>query len=210
MGTRWGRRLAGRGSRSVIAAVLVLVLAATAAAGTSDTPERRSSATQERDGGTEPTKLDDASSELASQPADSAVALAASNMTYTAVDPCRAFDSRLFGPPFGGGDGYLVFLTDVCGVPFGATKAVMANVIAVNTTGTGYVRAFAWETGTSEATVVNFNNKLVSSNAIPLPVCDVDVAPEACADGDTVIYIPPATAKAQIVIDIVGFFSTGP
>jgi hypothetical protein len=195
--------------RSVIAAVLILVLAATAAAGTSDTPERRSLATQERDGSPEPKKLDDASSQLADQPADSVAALAASNMTYSAVDPCRVFDSRLEGPPFGGGAGYLLFLTDVCGVPFGPTKAVMANVIAVNTRGTGYVRAFAWETGTSEATVLNFNNKLVSSSAIPLPVCDVTVAPQGCADGDTVIYIPPATAKAQIVIDIVGFFSTG-
>jgi hypothetical protein len=206
----WSRRLAGRGSRSVIAAVLVLVFAATAAAGTSDAPRHGSLAAQERDHRPEPRRLDDASGELPNEPGDSVAALAATNMTYTAVDPCRAFDSRQFGPPFGGGAGYVIFLTDVCGVPFGPAKAVMANVIVVNATGTGYVRAFAWETGTSEATVVNFNNKLVSSNAIPLPVCDVDVAPAGCADGDTVIYIPPLTAKAQVVLDVVGYFSTGP
>ena len=208
MGTSWGRGPAGRGSRSVIAAALILVFAASAAAGTSDTAARGSLPAQERGEHADPRKLDNASRQLANEPAAGITALAATNMTYTAVEPCRAFDSRLEGPPFGGGAGYVVFLTDVCGVPFGPAKAVMANVIAVNTTGTGYVRAFAFDTGTSEATVLNFNNKLVSSNAIPLPVCDTDVAP--CLDGDTVIYIPPATAKAQIVIDVVGFFSTGP
>jgi hypothetical protein len=35
------------------------------------------------------------------------------------------------------------------------------------------------------------------------------LAPQGCAEGDTVVYIPPATAKAQIVLDIAGFFSTG-
>lgn len=133
-------------------------------------------------------------------------AAAATNLTYSTVDACRTFDSRLVGGPFGRGEGYFLNMTTACGLPEdGSVKAVMANVIAVNTSGTGYVRAAPYDpTFTAPAaTVLNFNNNLVSSNAVPLTLCDRTV--EVC-DWDLDLWIP-ANATSNIVIDIVGYFS---
>ncbi len=77
----------------------------------------------------------------------------------------------------------------------------MANVISVNTVGTGYVRSSAYDpTMTAPgATVLNFNNKLVSSNAVPLSTC------VGCAFEIDVWVPSPATT--HIVVDVVGYFS---
>jgi hypothetical protein len=135
----------------------------------------------------------------------SAAALAASNLTYNTVDPCRTFDSRATGGAFGYGAGYWLNLLDPCGLPAdGSVKAVMANVISVNAVGSGYVRAAAYPAMTnSSATVLNFNNQMISSNAVPLPVCDFSV--DVC-DWDTEIWIPSAS-QSNVVIDILGYFS---
>jgi len=134
------------------------------------------------------------------------LAVAATNLTYSTVEPCRTFDSRTAGGPFGRGDGYVLNMTGPCGLPDdGSVKAVMANVISVDATGTGYVRASAHDPTMSSAgaTVLNFNNRLVSSNAVPLTMCDT--ATTACA-WDVDLWIP-ANATSNIVIDIVGYFS---
>jgi hypothetical protein len=133
-------------------------------------------------------------------------AAAATNLSYSTVDPCRTFDSRQAGGPFGRGEGFYLNLLDPCGLPSdGSVKAVMANVISVDAVGTGYVRAAAFDpTGTGpSATVLNFNNRLVSSNAIPLPVCDI--ATSTC-EWDVDLWIPSASTS-NIVLDIVGYFS---
>jgi hypothetical protein len=133
-------------------------------------------------------------------------ALAATNLTYSTVDPCRTFDSRSEGGPFGRGQGYFLNLTGPCGLPSdGSVKAVMANVISVDATGTGYVRAAAYDPTMSSAgaTVLNFNNGLVSSNAIPLTMCDTTTT---VCDWDVDLWIP-ANATSNIVIDIVGYYS---
>ena len=141
--------------------------------------------------------------------ADATVAAAAmaTNLSYTTVEPCRAFDSRQAGGPFGFGDGFFLAFAGFCGLPDdGSVKAVMANVISVDASGTGYVRATAWDPAITSpgATILNFNNRLVSSNAVPLPMCDVAVMP-AC-DWDVDLWIP-AAARSNIVIDVIGYFS---
>lgn len=135
-----------------------------------------------------------------------AAAALATNLTYSTVEPCRHFDSRDVGGPFGFGDGFFLRFGGFCGVPAdGSVKAVMANVISVNASGTGYVRATAWDPTFSSpgATILNFNNGLVSSNAVPLPVCDVTVL---TCDWDVDLWIP-AAARSNIVIDVLGYFS---
>ena len=133
-------------------------------------------------------------------------AAAATNLSYSTVDPCRTFDSRQAGGPFGRGEGFFLNMLDPCGLPSdGSVKAVMANVISVDARGTGYVRAAAFDPAGPgpSATVLNFNNRLVSSNAIPLPVCDI--ATSTC-EWDVDLWIPSASTS-NIVIDIVGYFS---
>lgn len=133
-------------------------------------------------------------------------AVAATNLTYSTVDPCRTFDSRQVDGPFGRGEGYYLDLTGPCGLPTdGSVKAVMANVISVDAAGTGYVRAAAFDPSlpSAGATILNFNNRLVSSNAVPLQVCDV--ATTTC-DWDVDLWIP-AQATSNIVIDVLGYFS---
>ena len=138
--------------------------------------------------------------------APSAAAANATGLTYATVDACRTFDSRQVGGPFGFGDGFFIKLTGDCGVPDdGSVNAVMVNVISVNGTGTGAVKAAPFEpTHTAPAaTVLNFNKNLVSSNAIPLTVCDR--AATTC-DFDVDIFIP-SNAASNIVLDVVGYFS---
>lgn len=137
--------------------------------------------------------------------ADAAVALAATNLTYNTVDPCRVFDSRNFGGPIPPGAGYRIVIASLCGIPFdGTVKAVMVNAIAVNTTGTGYVRAAAYPIEENfQATILNFNNGLVSSNGIAVPICDSSV--QACDfDLDFIVN----TGSSHIVFDVMGYFST--
>ncbi len=136
----------------------------------------------------------------------SAFALTASNLTYSTVDPCRTFDSRQTGGPFGRGQGYFLDVTSPCGLPTdGSVKAVMVNVISVDAQGSGYVRATAYDPTFSSpgATVLNFNDRLISSNAIPLAVCDPAVT---VCDWDVDMWIP-ANATSNIVLDLVGYFS---
>lgn len=135
-----------------------------------------------------------------------AAAAVATNLSYSTVEPCRAFDSRTAGGPFGFGDGFFLRFTGFCGVPAdGTVRAVMANVISVNASGTGYVRATAWDPtfASPGATILNFNNRLVSSNAVPLSVCDPTVI---TCDWDVDLWIP-AAATSNIVIDVIGYFS---
>ena len=61
------------------------------------------------------------------------MAAAATNLTYTTVEPCRAFDSRQAGIPLGFGGGYSLSPSLACGLPTdGSVAAIMANVISVN------------------------------------------------------------------------------
>ena len=138
----------------------------------------------------------------AADAAGSAVAAVASGLTYSTVSPCRAFDSRQADGPIGFGYGYSLDLLTPCDLPLdGSVDAIMANVISVNAVGTGYVRSSAYDpTGTDPgATVLNFNNGLVSSNAVPLNVC------VGCAY-DIDIWVP-SQSRTHIVLDVVGYFS---
>lgn len=135
-----------------------------------------------------------------------AAAAVATNLSYSTVEPCRTFDSRSAGGAFGFGEGYFLRFTGACGVPAdGSVKAVMASVISVNAAGSGYVRATAWDPSFSSpgATILNFNNGLISSNAVALPICDVTVL---TCDWDLDLWIP-AAARSNIVIDVLGYFS---
>src|SRR5262245_21425805 len=200
--------LGSRGARRGIAALAVLVLAAGIAmampAGARPSAADRPAAPRSGGPRAEAHAARAAGGSAAAAP--SAAAANATGLTYSTVDACRTFDSRQAGGPFGFGDGFFIKLTGDCGLPDdGSVKAVMANVISVNATGTGALKAAPFEpTHTAPAaTVLNVNKNLVSSNAIPLSVCDRTAT---TCDFDIDIFIPSAAAS-NIVLDVVGYFS---
>jgi hypothetical protein len=202
------KHLQSRGARRGVAALAVLALAAgiamaMPAGARPSAADRPAAPTRE---GPKAVAHHAGSRSAATAAAPSAAAANATGLTYSTVDACRTFDSRQVGGPFGFGDGFFIKLTGDCGVPDdGSVKAVMANVISVNATGTGALKAAPFEpTHTAPAaTVLNFNKNLVSSNAIPLSVCDRTAT---TCDFDIDIFIPSAAAS-NIVLDVVGYFS---
>jgi hypothetical protein len=133
---------------------------------------------------------------------------AATNLSYNTVNPCRAFDSRTSAGRVGQGEtyiGYSLQLRGGCGIPdTAAVKAVAANIIVVDTKGSGYVREAAYPIEVNgQATVLNFNNTLLASNESPLPICEPAVA--TCT-WDVDFYIN--AGSANIVFDVFGYYSS--
>jgi hypothetical protein len=142
---------------------------------------------------------------LATAPATAA----ATNLSYNTVTPCRAFDSRTSSGRVGQGQtyiGYSLQLRGGCGIPnSAAVKAVAANIIVVDTVGSGYVRQAAYPIESNgQATVLNFNNTLLASNQSPLPICEPAVA--TCT-WDVDFYVN--AGSANIVFDVFGYYSSG-
>jgi hypothetical protein len=212
MGMRF--RVPRRVGRGALIALAVLALGTATTAGASDTgresPAGRAT-TDQQPGGAEATPIPSGgASRSASEAAPGDVtALAASGLTYSTVTPCRLFDTRQTGlGTIGAGRpyvGYDLIFQGGCGVPAdGSVKAVMVNLIAVNTRGTGYVRAAEYPLDpNSGATVLNFNNNLVTSNAIPINMCDTATA---TCDADLGFLVN--LGSGHFVFDLVGYFSS--
>jgi hypothetical protein len=212
MGMRF--RVPRRVGRGALIALAVLALGASTTAGASDTGTagRAAAGRQGQQPGAAtatPIRAGGAADRSASAAAPGDVTtLAASNLSYSTVDPCRIFDSRTTGfGTIGAGRpviGYDLIFRGACGLPAdGSVKAVMVNVIAVNTRGTGYVRSTDYPFDpNSGPTVLNFNDNLVTSNAIPLTMCDTST--QACdADLGFIVNL----GSGHIVFDLVGYFS---
>jgi hypothetical protein len=189
-----------------LAGVIALVLGPTAAADPSagDRPVSVAQATDRP--ASAPITAPSGTASAGDSVAADAVAVAATNLTYNTVDACRAFDSRQFSSsPIPPNFGFDIGITGGCGVPAdGTVQAIMVNMISVGARGTGYVRAapYPFETN-SNATVLNFNGGLVSSNGIPLSICDASV--EFCEwDFDFFVF----GSSTHIVIDVIGYFAT--
>jgi hypothetical protein len=211
MGMRF--RVPRRVGRGALIALAVVALGTATTAGASDAgrsaPAGRATADQQPGGATATPIPSGGASRSASEAAPGDVtALAASGLTYSTVAPCRIFDTRQTGlGTIGAGRpyvGYDLIFQGGCGLPAdGSVKAVMVNVIAVNTRGTGYVRAAEYPLDpNSGATVLNFNNNLVTSNAIPINMCDASTA--AC-DADLGFLVN--LGSGHFVFDLVGYFS---
>jgi hypothetical protein len=197
-----------RAWRGALIALVAVALGTSTTAGASETGR---SHTSQQDGAAtaEPITPGSGPSEQATAAAPGDVtALAASNLSYSTVDPCRIFDTRTTGQGTVGAGrpvvGYSLIFQGLCGLPDdGSVKAVMVNVIAVNTQGTGYVRSADHPFDpNSGATVLNFNNGLVTSNAIPLTMCDT--ASDPC-DYDLGFLVN--AGSGHVVFDLVGYFS---
>ena len=125
---------------------------------------------------------------------------------FVPVEPCRIFDTRPAGGPFGDGttrefrvlgDGLSAQGgTDSCGVPQTAT-AVHLNFTAVGPEGFGYLRA--WPNGQDEpgATLMAFTEGVSISNATALTICN-----NCPMDFNVKIY----GASTNLVTEVVGYY----
>ncbi len=215
MGMRF--RVPRRVGRGALVALAVIALGTATTAGASDAGQAgsggragRAAASQQPDGVTAtPITPGSGPSRQASEAgAGDVTALAATGLTYSTVDPCRIFDTRTTGDgTIGAGRpviGYALLIRGACGLPSdGSVKAIMVNIIAVNTKGTGYVRATDYPFDpNSGPTVLNFNNGLVTSNGIPLNMCDTS---SFTCDADIGFIVN--LGSANIVFDLIGYFS---
>jgi hypothetical protein len=198
---------ARRMRRGALAALVVTALGLSLTAGANGVGTTRAEGEQAATAKAAPITAGSRTSDGAPQAAPGdVVALAASNLSYNTVAACRIFDTRTTGDgTIGAGRpvaGYALVFQGDCGLPAdGSAKAVMVNLIAVNTTGTGYVRAAEEPVFPNDgATVLNFNNRLVTSNAIPLNMCDIDPC-----EFDLGFIVNGGSG--HFVFDVIGYFA---
>ena len=136
-------------------------------------------------------------------------------LVYTPVAPCRILDTRFAGGPIatntrrafqvagsvgfpgqGGNPGG-------CGVPFGPATTAFINIVAVNSSGSGNLRAFAYPQPTPFAASLNYGvipGLNAIANGLAVPICDPSSGP--CAFD---LYIYSAAASTNVVVDVVGY-----
>jgi hypothetical protein len=139
--------------------------------------------------------------------------------TFTAIPACRVADTRVIGGPFTAGQ---VRFYDVvgsgslagqggdpngCGLPgyVGSQQQVvsaMLNIVAVNPTGNGYLRAGAGDQSLPAGSVLNYSAGRNVANAIPIAMAQ-DPTP------GSEIQVGAFTSGTDVVIDVVGYY-TGP
>jgi hypothetical protein len=140
---------------------------------------------------------------------------------YVSLTPCRVVDTRLIpsspGTPLQPGVAYSfrIKASDLsnqggsstgCGVP-GTAMAAMVNFVAVNPTGPGHLKAWAWAEPNPEpglASVLNYGvvtGLAALANGVAIPVCDANV--ESCYFDFTLKANASAT---HVVVDVMGYF----
>jgi len=145
----------------------------------------------------------------------------AADLVYTPVTPCRIIDTRVMGaggpivpmvprdflvsgtvnfPAQGGTAGG-------CAVPEGATGA-MLNLVAVNPSGAGDLRAWAFGQPVPGASIINYaaGAGLNIANGVAVPLCDP--ATSGCTFD---VSVQADVSGTQLVVDVLGFMqSTAP
>jgi len=133
--------------------------------------------------------------------------------TYT-VAPCRLVDTRVAGGTIAANDFRSFLATGAlsgqggasdCLVPFGPTKAVHINVVAVTPSGPGYLTVHPYPTPLPLASTLNFSTGQTIANGVLIPICDSSVT--SCSYDFTVTMGP---AAAHLVIDVTGYLAPPP
>jgi hypothetical protein len=143
---------------------------------------------------------------------------APSELVYTPVAPSRLIDTRRAGGSLApgsprdfkvSGSGLQIQggAPEGCGVPVSAAKAAVVNFTAVNPTGSGNLRAWAYSEPPEPAPVASIVNYafvpgLNIANAIVIPLCDDDHT--TCSGLD--IRVQADNSGTHLVADVVGFF----
>jgi hypothetical protein len=145
-----------------------------------------------------------------SAPAETPVRAVASDVgrteEYTAIAPCRVFDTREQAGPLVNGtrsfdvSGNLTAQggSSSCGIPTNATS-IAINLTGISTGSTGFVRGWAAGTPPPTATLLNFGPAINVSNQVNIPLCKAGPCPNA--------FTLRAFGSTHIVGDAVGYFT---
>ncbi|HEX6739391.1 MAG TPA: hypothetical protein VF310_14030, partial [Vicinamibacteria bacterium] len=158
-------------------------------------------------------------------PRPEALGDSSAQLLYTPVEPCRLIDTRGAGGSLAVGvpRDFSVTAADLgpqggsrtgCNVPPGPATAALVNFVAVNPTGAGNLRAWAYRTplpAPPNSSVLNYafvaGAGLNVANGIVVPICDRAQPGQACpldfraqADG----------SSTHLVADVVGYFERFP
>lgn len=130
-----------------------------------------------------------------------ALAQAQGPYSYYAVNPARAYDSRVSqgGPgPLAHDQTRNVTIQTVCGIPSGA-KAAVLNLTAVTPTGPGYLTLFPQGTTKPLASSINFATGQIVGNGVlvKLGASTPDLSVYAAVEG---------AGTVEFVIDCMGYY----
>ncbi|HEX6740034.1 MAG TPA: hypothetical protein VF310_17270, partial [Vicinamibacteria bacterium] len=148
-------------------------------------------------------------------PGPQALGDATADLVYTPVAPCRIVDTRLAGGALAAGSqrnfvvgGSVGFAAQGgspsgCGVPLGPTTGAVINFVAVNPSGAGNLRAWAYGGTVPNASIINYAALGMNiANAVVVPLCDFSSA--TCTPAD--ITVQADVSAAHLVADVVGYF----
>jgi hypothetical protein len=141
-----------------------------------------------------------------------ALGSASLDLVYTPVNPCRALDTRYatgyWLGPWAANSGRSVQLTDpiiagqgglaACGIPWGPTKAVVLNIVAVGPPLYGDLRIYPYGGALPNASILNYSPYQNVANAVVAPIClncgyDLNIVTDASA--------------TDVVVDVLGYFA---
>ena len=92
-----------------------------------------------------------------------------------------------------------------CGIPFGPTKAVVANIVAVVPDSRGNAQAWSWDGTAKGDAVVNFGgpeSNFNQINGVVIRVCDNDVS--AC---DFDLFVEFNNTSSDLVVNVAGYMA---
>jgi hypothetical protein len=137
---------------------------------------------------------------------------ATDDLVYTPVTPCRIMDTRFqtvparIGPNAGVqrnvvGTDYSAQggFAGSCGIPSTGPAAVSINIVTTNQSGTGSLRVIATGAGNPPVSIMNYDPTANLANAAVVA---------AATGGGPNIYVYSASAATDVIIDIMGYFSS--
>ncbi len=143
-----------------------------------------------------------------------------SDLVYTALSPCRIYDTRTGSGVQGAGSGPLTpgatRSIDVsggaaaCGVPFPAAKSAVLNFTVVTPAGAGDLRAWPWDSSNPPApssSIVNYAaiTGLNIANGLVVPICNTSTATSGSCNHD--LFLRADSHATHLVIDVLGYFA---
>jgi len=133
------------------------------------------------------------------------------DLVFTAVQPCRIYDTRSGTGVQGAGTGPIPAAQtrniDVshgaapsCGISTQA-RAVVMNIVAVSPAGPGHLVAWPFGTSPPSASVLNYSNVpgLNIANGIVQPICGPNCTHE--------LSLVPGVSATHVLIDVTGYFA---
>jgi len=124
------------------------------------------------------------------------------DLVFRTTTKCRALDTRLQGGALVPGDPRTVELSIPCGLPWGTTAAVLANVVAVAPAGPGHFRSWPSDESTASTSIINYIAGVNVANAVVLEMCSP--SRPGCSFGE--VTFQAFHNPAHLVVDVLGYF----